>query len=67
MSETFSLILGIILVAVAIAVSVFLYVVSRRPRSAPLSDRERAENDSRREIEAAQGPTIRNTGRGAGL
>jgi hypothetical protein len=66
-SETFSLILGIILVAVAIAVSVFLYVVSRRPRSGPLSDRERAESDARRAIEAAQGPTIRNTGRGAGF
>ncbi|TFD88512.1 hypothetical protein E3T61_11795 [Cryobacterium lactosi] len=47
MSETFSLILGIILVVAAIAISVFLYFISRRSRSAPLSDRERAEQAAR--------------------
>ncbi|ASD22783.1 hypothetical protein B7495_12390 [Cryobacterium sp. LW097] len=67
MSETFSLILGILILVVAIAVSVFLYVISRRPRSAPLSAQERAEHDSRSETEAAQSPKIRNIGRGAGL
>ncbi|WP_130178874.1 hypothetical protein [Cryobacterium sp. SO1] len=67
MSESFSLILGIILVVAAIAISVFLYLVSRRSRSAPLSNRERAEQAARSATEAAQGPNIRNTGRGAGL
>ena len=66
-SETFSLILGILIVAVAIAVSVFLYLNSRRPRSAPLSAQEQAEHDSRSQTEAAQGPQVRNTGRGAGF
>jgi len=67
MSETFSLILGIILVVAAIAISVFLYLISRRSRSAPLSDRERAEQAARSETEAAQGTKIRTIGRGAGL
>ncbi|WP_120339730.1 hypothetical protein [Cryobacterium soli] len=67
MSDTLTLILGTALVLGAIAVAVFLYVSSRRPRSAPLSAREQAERDARTQLEDAQGTKIRNIGRGAGL
>jgi hypothetical protein len=67
MSDTFTLVLGTALVLGAIAISVFLYVTSRRSRSAHLTEQERAERDARTQLEAAQGTKIRNTGRGAGL
>jgi hypothetical protein len=67
MSDTFSLILGAALVAGAVLISVFLYLTSRRSRSAPVSEQEQAELDARRHLEAAQAANIRHTGRGAGL
>ncbi|QYF72280.1 hypothetical protein [Cryobacterium sp. PAMC25264] len=67
MSDTFTLVLGTVLVLGAIAVSLFLYVTSRRSQSTQLTEQERAERDARTQLEAAQGTKIRTTGRGAGL
>ncbi|MBX0301465.1 hypothetical protein K2F54_15940 [Cryobacterium sp. 1639] len=67
MSDTFSIILGAALVVAAIAISVFLYLISRQPRTAPLSEQGRAEQEARRQLDEAQGAKIRHTGRGAGL
>lgn len=67
MSDTFSIILGAALVVAAVAISVYLYLTSRRSRTAPLSEQGRAEQEARRQLEEAQGAQIRHTGRGAGL
>ena len=67
MSDTFSLILGAALVVAAVAITLFLYLSSRRSSTGPRTEHDQAERDARSQVEAAQGAKIRNTGRGAGL
>jgi len=66
-SDTFSIILGAVLVVAAVAISLFLYLTSRRSRTAPLTEQDRAEQEARGHLESAQAAQIRQTGRGAGL